>query len=257
MSGQPGGLGRGLAAILTGPPLEGPLETLHARFVASALASLSSSAPLSLCGYVHISEQHGPDVTLRAPELHSLHPTQAYELFTALGSLVDRAPGRHRFELGRLQAMAVATASGGDHSLFFFGDEGLDDIATDRLAAFCEVYAPVLHDHARSPSDDERFHLVLDQEGGTVHAELSIGGAVGFGSAARSHQAAALAAISARGADAKLVEVGEVRTADGAASFVVVAGEMTRMAMGAAPVAAGPDAAAALAALRAANTLAS
>lgn len=254
MSGSTGGLGRGLAAILTGPSLSGHEQTLRARFVDSALASLSGVNPLWLCGYVH---QHGDDVdvTLRAPELRSLHPTQAYQLFTAVSSLVDEPVGRHPFQLGEMPAMAVMTTGEEASGMFFFGDATLDSILTDQLASFCEVYAPVLHDHERPARDHERLHLVLDQEGGAVHAEVAIGDDVGFGSAARSHQAAALAAVNARCPQAKLVDVGEVRAGDGGAAFVVVAGELGRIGMGAAPFVAGPDAAAALAALRAASVL--
>ena len=60
----------------------------------------------------------------------------------------------------------------------------------------------------------------------------------------------ACAALTAISQDVKLVEVGEVRAGDGAAAFVVAAGEQGRLGTGAAPIVEGPDSAAAVAALR-------
>ena len=117
MSGPAGGLGRGLAAILTGPSLAGPDTTLRGKFIDSALSSLSAVTPLSLCGAIH--ESSGEiDVTLRSPELRSLHPTQAYGLFTALGGLVDLDPGRHPFEVDELPAMGVCSSTAHARNLF-------------------------------------------------------------------------------------------------------------------------------------------
>ncbi|MFV2039960.1 MAG: hypothetical protein ACC660_06930 [Acidimicrobiales bacterium] len=255
MTSVSGGLGRGLAAILTGPVAGERDDSLRSRFVESALSSLSNGRALELCGYIHHHNDADATVTLRSPELRSLHPTQGYQLFASLSSVAANPAGRHRFMFGKLECWAVTQDSGDTRGLLFFGDAGLDETAMERLANFCHVYMPVILEHDRPATEEERLHLVLDQAGGTVHAEVSVGDAVGFGSAARTDLAAAQAALSARCADAKLVDVGSVRTGDGAASFVVAAGDMGRIGMGAAPVAEGPDAAAAVAALRASHAL--
>lgn len=256
MSSPTGGLGRGLAAILTGPSLTPSDASLRARLTDSAMSSLCNVTGLSLCGYIHVGGAGETDVTLRAPELRRLHPTQAYELFTTLDQILrGDATGRASFNLAEMTGTAVLLDLRGGRSLFFFGDDHLDEELVDQLAAFCEVYAPVLHDHDRPPGDHERLHLVLDHDGGTVHAEIRGVGGIGFGSGSRTQDAAAQAAVNACCDRAKLVDVGQVRSVGTAASFVVVAGEGGRLGMGAAPVSSGPDAAAALAAYRAASVL--
>ena len=250
MSTAAGGLGRGLAAILTGPSLPVHEGSLRSKFVATALSSLGNDQLLALAGYVH-SQADDTDVTLRSPELRSLHPTQAYQLFTALERIGSRPDGRHRFTVGDLGAHAITVSRGGARGICFFGDPGMPDDQVGRLANFCEVYLPVILEHDQLANDSERLHLVLDHDGGTVHAEVSIDGRTGFGSAARTDMAAAQAALTAVSQDAKLTNVGAVRAGDFGSAFVVAAGDMGRLAMGAAPVAGGPDAAAALAAFRA------
>ena len=80
-----GGLGRGLAAILTGPT-ERIGTSLRDRFIDSALTSVAAGGPLRLCGYVHTIDEDS-ELTLRSPDLRSLHPTEAYRLFTKLGEI--------------------------------------------------------------------------------------------------------------------------------------------------------------------------
>lgn len=250
-----GGLGRGLAAILTGPDGEAPGRSLRARLVHSALETLQSSGARALCGYLH--EPAGePEVFLRAPEVRSLHPTQAYMLFSTLGAAAGR-PGRHDVSIQDLDATVVTSVDGERSGSFFFGDPTLDDDERSRLAEFAEIYAPVLFTYDRAPGADERVHLVLDQDGATSHAEVAVGGRTGFGSSLRSHDAIAAAAIDTVSSQTKLVSVGEVRGGDGATAFVVAAGGRGRLRMGAAPVAASPgvSAAVAVAALRAARAL--
>ncbi len=252
MSAPTGGLGRGLAAILQGA-LPEQAESLRAQLTESALASLQAAGARELCGYVHHQGEE-VSVTLRAPEPVGLHPVIAYGLFAPLGAIAS-LPGRHQYRIAGSDALAVVSVTARSRGVFFFGDPALSAGARDRLAEFCEVFAPVIHDHDRPADDSESFHLVLDQHGGDAHAEVAIGGAVGFGSARRAHEAVARAALAAICEDAELLDVGEARHQHGAAAFVVAAGKKGRIRAGAAPVTGGQDAAAGLAALRAARAL--
>ncbi|MEM7285795.1 MAG: hypothetical protein AAF480_05540 [Actinomycetota bacterium] len=253
MRATQGGLGRGLAAIFTGPDAPRD-ESLRGRFIESALTSLSGGGRLGLCGYVHV---RGVDVSvaLRSPEMRSLHPTQAYQLFTALGSIAEGDLGRHTFSFGHLAATAVVTEGTRSRGTFFFADEAMGDDRLGRLVDFCSVYAPVIHDHDVAPRVDEHVHLVLDQAGQAAHAEVTVAAEVGFGSAGSAQIAVAQAALAAVAQEAKLVDVGEVRSADGATAFVVAAGEGGRMGTGAAMAGAGTHVAVAVAAVRAGRAL--
>ena len=115
----------------------------------------------------------------------------------------------------------------------------MDSSRLDRLMNFCEVYIPVILEHDQPADSGERLHLVLDHDGGTVHAEVSIDGRTGFGSAPRTDMAAARTALTAVSENAKLTNVGAVRAGEDGAAFVVAAGEKVRLTMGAAPIAGG------------------
>lgn len=253
MKGSQGGLGRGLAAILTGPGAPRD-ESLRGRFIDSALTSLNAGRRLALCGYVHACDSD-VSVDLRSPDLQGLHPTQAYQLFSSVGSLADGGLGTHAFTFDRLDATAVVTAGSRSRGTFFFADESLDADRLERLVQFCHVYAPVIHDHDLPPEPDEHVHLVLDQAGEAAHAEVTVTTQVGFGSAASAEAAVAQAALTSVAENAKLVDVGEVRSPDGASAFVVAAGEAGRMATGAAMAGAGTHVAVAVAAIRAGRGL--
>lgn len=253
MNATQGGLGRGLAAILTGPTPAAD-DSLRARFIDSALASLRAGAQLTVCGYVH--DLAGAElVVLKAPDLHSLHPTQAFQLFAGLGSFAGADVGAHRLELSDGPTIAVVTESSRFRGMYFFGGPDLTDETSERLIGFCRVYAPIIHDHDRPVDETERVHLMVDQQGDGAHAEVTLGDNTGFSSAIAVHEAVAGAAIATLAPSAKLIEVGEVRSGDGAAAYVVAAGEQGRLATGAAPVTAGPNAAAAVAAIRAGRNL--
>lgn len=254
MTGSSGGLGRGLAAILTGPGTQQRGDGLQSRFVESALTSLDGGKRLRYCCYVHDVDGEA-EVTLRSPELTSLQPTSAYRLFTDIGAAADAGDGHHVGSLGDVVTHAIGCSRGSRRSLFFFGDERLDESDVTRLAAFCSVYAPVILEHDIPPRPREQLHLVLDQHGSEVHAQVSVNDDVGSGTAESPQEAAVQAALSSQRRGAKLVQVGEVRARGRAAVFVVAADASGAISMGAAPVGAGPDAAAALAALRAARSL--
>ncbi len=252
VSSPTGGLGRGLSAILPGSAPE-RLDSLRAQFVDTALSSLVAGGARQLCGYVH-HDGDQVEVTLRLPDPVGLHPVLAYQLFAPLGAIAALG-GRHQFRIAGSDALAVVTVTPRSRGIFFFGDPELPPEGRDRLASFCEVFAPVIHDHDRPADEGEELHLTLDQKGGDAHAEVTVGSQVGFGSGPRAQVAVARAALASVSADAELVEVGEARHSDGSAAFVVAAGKKGRMRAGAAPVVAGQDAAAGLAALRAGRAL--
>ena len=253
-----GGLGRGLAAILTGPTTPSVAGSVKLRLIDSALTSLSQRGARSLAGY--LDDLGGePEMHLRSPEVRSLHPTQAFVTFAKLGDVAKLDDGRHEFELDHVSATALLSTTGTRRSMFFFGDTDLDAAAIDQLAMFCEVYAPVLHLHNVAADESERIHLVLDQEGEDTHAEVVVHGSTGFGSSEKPHDAIATACIHAVASTAKLLSVGEVRGDDGTAAFVVAAGEGGRLHMGAAPASSfsAVGVAVAVAALRAVRPLTS
>ncbi|MGI9622935.1 MAG: hypothetical protein ACR2PK_08880 [Acidimicrobiales bacterium] len=252
MNTSNGGLGRGLAAIFTRTP-DPDESSLRRRFIDSALTSLNGERQLQLCGYIHDLEGD-PSVTMRSPQLESLHPTEAYRLFAAISNVPSTSDGAHALDLGSSKATAVVTLSDRANGLFFFGDPSIDDAEGQRLVQFCSVYAPVILDHDRPFDDQEKVHLVLDQAAAEVHAEVTVVGRIGKGSGDDPHSAVARAAIAAISDEAELVEVGQVRT-ETASAFVVAVGSATGVATGAADSTSGDNIAVAVAAIRAARGL--
>ncbi len=102
---------------------------------------MASRGPLRVCGYV-ANPLDAAALTLRSPDLGSLHPTEAYQLFSAVNGVDARSPGRHDLDLGSLRGMAVVIAAAGTGGLWFFGDDRLDDREIERLAQLAEAYGP-------------------------------------------------------------------------------------------------------------------
>jgi hypothetical protein len=253
MTAPRSGLGRGLAAIFTGPASHGD-DSVRSRLIDSSLTSLEASGSLRLCGYLRDLDGN-PSVTLRSPELSELHPTEAFQLFSTLGAVGQNGSGDHRFHVSKLDAIAVVTSGPQSTDLFFFGADDLTEEQAAQLARFCRVYAPAIHQCDQPPDDTEQFHLLLDVHGDDARAEVTLGHSVGVAASTTSHEAAAAAALEIVAGGARLIEAGHVRSSDGTAAFVVVAGHGGEVSTGAAPVVAGPDASAAVAALRAGRML--
>ena len=107
MTSPAGGLGRGLSTILTGastaPASRGSTTD---QVVERALTEMASWGPLRVCG--HLDDPTGAaDLVLRSPDLGSLHPTEAYQLFSALSSVDVEAPGRHDLDIGSHRAKTL------------------------------------------------------------------------------------------------------------------------------------------------------
>lgn len=260
-SGPSAGLGRGLRSILTGTDTAGPSGAVLGRLVEVGLAAVLSNGARQLCAHLW-EDEHGPELVLRSPELRSMHPTKAYQLFTALSATSSAPAGRHDLDLSPMLATAVVTIERGRRSTFFLGDTDLSPPGMDRLVDYVSAHGSMLHQFDRAPDADETLHLVIDQRGGASHAEVELrpsGGepATGFGSAPNADDAIATAALATTDESAKLESVGEARGADGAVHYVVCTGADERLGMGAAPVdaASGAAMAVAVAAIRAARSL--
>lgn len=263
MTTHAGGLGRGLSTILTGastapPPEETPID----RLIGRALTEMASRGPLRLCG--HLDDLTGEAaLTLRSPDLGSLHPTEAYELFRALSRIDARAPGRHDLDIGSHRALAVVIDVDGRRGMWFFGDDRADEPALERLAQIAEAYGPAIGDLRRSDPADDLVAVDLDGSDATWSARVrwpgSDGPVEGAGAGTRALDAAAAAVMDAMGIGAAGVHVESIAAdAVGLVTAVIDLGPL--QAVGAATVPAASDdthrtAAAAVAARRAGKRL--
>jgi hypothetical protein len=246
------GLGRGLAAILsdsTGGSAD-PDGGLHGVLVDAVLDTVSARQPLHLCGYVHEPDTGEPRVRLRAPAVGSLHPTQAYQLFSALHDIAGASAGTHRLDLPGTNAWAVVTTLDERRGIWFFGDPALEPGQVGELARFCGAFAPAVMEHEREPASGERPHLHVDHSFDTAAAEVDVGGIVGFSTAPSPRTAVAQAALALCDPSCKLVRLDPVHAARADAALVVAHGPDGRIGVGAAPVTDDALAAVAVAAYR-------
>lgn len=215
-----------------------------------------------MCGY--LDDPFGSaDLTLRSPDLASLHPTEAYQLFSALSGVDAGVPGRHDLDIGSHRAMAVVVEAGSSRGLWFFGDDRLDDTSIERLAQLAEAHGPAVCDHGPAGADPDSIALDLDRSDTGWSAQVrwwKSGESVeGSGIGARPVDAAAAAVVEALGLGAALVEVDTVAAENGE-TVVTTLGLGPITVVGAADVEASGDdaarsAAAAVAARRAARRL--
>ena len=78
--------------------------------VYAGLEAMRAAVPLDLCAYLHATEDQGPQLFLGAPDLASIEPSEAFNLFTALrDALHDPHEGDETMLLGGYLAIALST----------------------------------------------------------------------------------------------------------------------------------------------------
>jgi hypothetical protein len=252
-----GGLGRGLSTILTGASTApAPRGSTTEQLIERALTEMASRGPLRVCGYLDDPFVRA-GLTLRSPELGSLHPTEAYQLFSGLNGVDARAPGRHDLDIGSHVAMAVVVETDSGTGLWFFGDDRLDDTSIERLAQIAEAYGPAVCDHRPAAADADPIAVDLHRSdtGWSAHvAWLSDDRAVEHGGiGSRPVDAATAAVVDAFELDSTVAEA-DVITAGDQATVAVTLRLGSLMAVGAADAESpGDDAALAVAAATAAR----
>jgi hypothetical protein len=252
-----GGVGRGLSTILTGATTApAPRGSTTDHLIERALTAMAPRGPLRVCGY--LDDPFGSaDLTLRSPDLGSLHPTEAYQLFSALSSVDADVPGRHDLDVGSHRAMAVVVEAGGGRGLWFFGDDRLDDTSIERLAQLAEAHGPAVCDHRPAGADADPIAVDLDRSDTGWSARVRWSDAEdpveGRGIGARPVDAAAAAVVDASGFGPVHVEV-DVIAAENGDAVVTILGLGPIMVVGAADAEfSGDDAALAVAAATAAR----
>jgi len=231
MTRPAGGLGRGLPTILTGASTApAPKGSTTDHLIERALTAMASRGPLRVCGY--LDDPLGrADLTLRSPDLGSLHPTEAYQLFSALNSVDAGTPGRHDLDIGSHRVMAVVVEAGGGRGLWFFGDDRLDDTAIERLAQLAEAHGPAVCDHRPTAAEPDPIAVDLDRSDTSWSAQVrwcaadadSDHAVEGSGIGERPIDAAAAAVADAFGLGSARVEVDMIAAENGDAVVTTLA----------------------------------
>lgn len=258
MSSGTRGLGRGLAAILHGGPgsTAGDTGSVLGRLVDATARGLATGRALTLNGYLHLPDDGEAELHLAAPRLGDLHPTEAWQVCSALHQAITAPTELTRVRLLGGDAVTVRTHGPVSQGIHVVAADRLDATTVDLLVRFCAVWAPVLHGHALDPLPSEKCELTLDQADGTAHVELRLGHHTGFGSAPDQRDAVAQATLAALDDPAKPAELTTLGEGAERCVVVTIATADGATALGAAPIRHGELPAVAVAVQRASRALA-
>ena len=129
-----GGLGRGLEAILHARTAAAPterrsqLEEAIEDLVYDGLDGLTAVLDLDLCAYLHVPDNAGPQLCMRTPDLATIGPTRAFDLFSGMRSVLEAGPEQVDVNIGGFLGTAIGTDGPQSRGLHVLGrsDRGLD-----------------------------------------------------------------------------------------------------------------------------------
>src|SRR3954454_5096978 len=129
-----GGLGRGLEAILHARASDGPterrsqLEEAIEDLVYDGLDGLTTALDLGLCAYLHLPDNAGPQLCMRTPDLSSIGPTRAFDLFSGMRAVLEASPEQVDVNIGGFLGTAIGTEGPQSRGLHVLGrhDRSLD-----------------------------------------------------------------------------------------------------------------------------------
>jgi hypothetical protein len=142
------------------------------------LDALRAMVQLDLCAYLHVSSALGPQLYLRAPDLSTLDPTAAFELFSALRDVLATAePGVRRMLVTTFQSVTVLTAGESSRGLFVLGrrDDPLTADEEQLAAGLCRavgIAAHAVETSARPALEGGPLKVSVQTLDGVAHAEV-------------------------------------------------------------------------------------
>ena len=239
-------------------PTDGP-ELRVQRLAYAALDALRIAMPLDLCAYLHVIAGDGPQLYLRTPDLASMTATAAFDLFGALRDTIV-ADDQPTTRVAGFNAIAVRTFAPSSTGVFVVGrrDGTFTDAEADVVRSLCSTIGEACHtlETSATPSQPAELASVsIRVDNGAAHAdvivELAGVRARGHGSASRTTEAVALAALDAVGDAWKLGDVTEGLVGGEQVAIALVRDDDDTVRLGAALVSGDPVRAAAMAVLAA------
>lgn len=212
--------------------------------VYAGLDSLREMMPLDLCAYLHDAAGMGPQLYLRAPDLSTLDPARAFDLFSALRDALDTSEfGPRAVELAGFSARAIFTAGPVSRGLFVAGRRGdqLDDTERGVVAGVCAAVGVACHaveSTTRPPAERRPLRVAVEVLDGTARATVVVpsgdGVREGTGASPSPTTAVALATLHALGCELKLASVADDELAGERVVLVVLRDDNEQPAVGAA-----------------------
>lgn len=225
----------------------GDLGLLIQETVYAGLEALRAAVPLDLCAYLHAPAAQGPQLFLATPDLSSIDPTEAFNVFTALRDALDAEHDEDEtILLGGYEALAVRTSGSRSRGLHvvgrldaLFGDG--ERQALSRLARSMGGIAHTVEGFAgrRMPQPSAApVRVAVEMVDGRARAEVaaSFGDETrtGIGESTTPVRAVATAVIDAVDASLKLIEASEGEIGSERAVLVLMANEYGSLGLGSA-----------------------
>jgi hypothetical protein len=215
--------------------------------VYAGLEAMRAAVPLDLCAYLHATDDQGPQLFLGAPDLASIDPTEAFNLFTALrDALHDPHEGDETMLLGGYLAIALSSEGTLSRGLHVVGRretpfEPEERIVIGRLAeALGRLVHSVEQPHATTQPRTNAgapirvaVEMLSDRARAEVSAPFGDEIRTGTGEAPTAPRAVALAVIDAVDASLKLRDTAEGDIGGERAVLVLLTDVVERSALGA------------------------
>jgi hypothetical protein len=216
------------------------------ELIYAGLEALRAAIPVDLCAYLHESRDEGPQLFLVTPDLGSIEPTDAFNLFSALrDALKDDHEGDETLQLGGYLAIPLTTIGSVSRGLHVVGRhaepfEEAERATFVRLAGAIGSLARITQVSRPEAAGDPTgpIRVAIEMTGGFARAEVAapFGSEVrtGTGEAPTATGAVAMAVIDAVDATMKLMETAEVQVGVDRAVTVVLEDQFGRREVGAA-----------------------
>jgi hypothetical protein len=219
--------------------------------VYAGLDALRAAMQLDLAAYVHQPSGGGPQLFLGTPELGSMEPTEAMNLFTSLRTaLEDDHAGDEILLFGPTIGLAVTTQGPASRGLHVIGrrEESLGDKEREIALRLCRSVGAVCHalDAVEEPEVKPsvfRLSVEVTDEGARAEASITYGGELrnGTGEAHTPARAVAHAVVDALDASLKIGEATDGEIGGQRAVLVLLMDALGNSSLGAALCGEGAD----------------
>jgi hypothetical protein len=222
----------------------GDTGLLIQELVYAGLESLRVVMPLDLCAYLHATDDRGPQLFLATPDLSSIDPNQAFNLFNELRDAMERSTGSEsRLSIGSYSAIAIPSMGAQSRGLHVAGRLGsvLTDDESDALSRLARALGGAAHTMETAAASTAgaviapiRVAVEMVESGARAEVSVPLGAVIrtGEGRATTPSRAVGEAVLDACDDSLKLGAIGDTEVAGERVLIAIVSDASGRSAVG-------------------------